>query len=486
MQILIGMLAALILLDGLLPSVRYIYAKTKSPFSIHHYAQYEVAVSRFLRHVVAGQEHPGPPHLEQDEFNRIKGIPDPPYDTLICQDDAYSIIHLFLHDYNDAKILSFCGGYPFFFVMSEQDVWNANKNAIRSYTPGNKNLKLIWERDPKTERIITNFQLLRDLGTEDSLSFSVGGRMRRFYVLNIPNKNIREFQDRVAAFPATPALKSIAAGPPTMFEGGKGSGKGQFDSPTAMAVDGNGTVFIADTGNSRIEKFSPTGAFLSTIKIAGNEASELSGIAVDHAGNIYVADASKQCVEKLGPDGTLIAKWKGPDPGFYGPRRIAIGRDDSIYVVDQGRTRIVKFSPDGRVQSVWGSKGSGDGQFDDPTSVAVDPQTNKVYVADPRNKRIQLFDSNGKFLTKWLVPEWGQPHGFEDLAVDSDVGHLYASSANMNTIVVYDLEGKRLGTLAPPAPDRLEGPSAIALAKDRLLVLNTASARVSLIPPQNR
>ena len=199
-----------------------------------------------------------------------------------------------------------------------------------------------------------------------------------------------------------------------------------------------------------------------------------------------MANVSKQCVEKLAPDGTLIAEWKGPDPGFYGPRRIAIGRDDSIYVVDQGRTRIVKFSPDGQVLSVWGSKGSGDGQFDDPTSVAVDPKTNKVYVADPRNKRIQLFDSNGNFLTKWLVPEWGQPQGFEDLAIDSDVGRLYASSANMNTIVVYDLEGKKLGTLAPPAPDRLEGPSAIALATDRLLVLNTASSRVSLIPPQNR
>ena len=46
-----------------------------------------------------------------------------------------------------------------------------------------------------------------------------------------------------------------------MFEGGKGTGKGQFDSPTAMAVDPNGNILIADTGNGRIEKFSPTGYF---------------------------------------------------------------------------------------------------------------------------------------------------------------------------------------------------------------------------------
>ncbi len=137
-QIVVGAVAALILLDGLVPSVRYIYSKTKSPFSIHHYAQHEVAVSRFLRHVVAGQEHPGPPQLEHNEFNRIEGIPDAPYDTFVCQDDAYSIIHLFLHDYDDDKILSFCGGYPFFFVMTEQDVWNANKKAVSTYVPTNK------------------------------------------------------------------------------------------------------------------------------------------------------------------------------------------------------------------------------------------------------------------------------------------------------------------------------------------------------------
>ena len=133
------------------------------------------------------------------------------------------------------------------------------------YAPSPKDLKLIWERDPKTERIIRMFQSVGDLGTEDSLSLSFGGRMRRFYVLNIPNKNIREFQDRVAAFPATPELKSLPKGPPSMFEGGKGSGKGQFDSPTAIAIDGSGNFFVADTGNGRIQKFSPTGAFLTTI-----------------------------------------------------------------------------------------------------------------------------------------------------------------------------------------------------------------------------
>jgi DNA-binding beta-propeller fold protein YncE len=495
LQIIVGAMSVLILIDGLAPSVRYIYSKTKSPFSIHHYAQQQVAVSRFLKHVVAGQDHPGPPHLERDEFNRIKGLPDPSYETFICQGDAYSIIHLFLHDYDDAKVLSFCGGYPFFFVMTEQDVWNANKKAILTYAPTDKDLKLVWERDPKTERIIRMFQSLRALGTEDSISFSFGGRLRTFYVLNIPNKNIRQFQQRVRALPATPGtpppqFNSLPESATTMFEGGRGTDNGQFDSPTGIAADANGNILVADTNNGRIEKFSPTGTFLSTIGSKGSghgQLGEPNGIAIDRAGNIYVAEvASNHCVRKLASDGTFIAAWKGPDSGFYGPRRIAIGPDNSIYVVDQGRTRIVKFNPDGEVLAVWGTNGSGNGQFRDPTSVAVDPTSKKVYVADPINKRIQVFDSDGKFLTKWSVPEWGQPQGFEDLAIDPDRGHLYASSANMNAILVFDLQGNRLGTLTPTPPDKLNSPSALALAKDKLFVLNSGSARVSLISLQNR
>ena len=270
-----------------------------------------------------------------------------------------------------------------------------------------------------------------------------------------------------------------------MFEGGKGSGKGEFDSPRGMCVDGNGNILVADTNNGRIEKFSPTGNFLSVIASKGSghgQLGEPNGIAVDRSGNIYVAEvASNHRVQKLAPDGTFIAEWKGPDAGFYGPRRIAIGPDDSVYVVDQGRARIVKLSPDGQVLTVWGSKGNGDGQFDDHTSVAVDPTTNKVYVADPRNKRIQVFDSNGRFLTKWIIPEWGQPAGFEDLIVDSKTGRLYASSANMDAVLVFDLNGNRIGSLTPKPPDRLDGPSALALANRKLYVLNMYGNSVSAI-----
>ncbi len=272
-----------------------------------------------------------------------------------------------------------------------------------------------------------------------------------------------------------PKLRSLPEGVTNMFEGGRGTGKGEFDSPTGMAVDGNGNVLIADTGNGRIEKFSPNGTFITSI----GQFEAPNGIAIDHTGNIYVAEiGSKHRVQKLAPDGTFIAQWA---PGLYGPRRIAVGPDDSVYLVDSGRNRIVKFSSDGQVLATWGSEGNGDGQFKGFSSVAVDPINNKVYVADSLNSRIQVFDSDGKFLTKWLVPEWGRPYGFEDLAIDSQRGRLYASSANMGAVLVFDLNGNRIGTLTPKPPDKLDGPSALALAQGRLYVLNMHGCRVSAI-----
>jgi DNA-binding beta-propeller fold protein YncE len=279
-----------------------------------------------------------------------------------------------------------------------------------------------------------------------------------------------------------PKLSALPEAVSNMFEGGKGSGKGEFDSPTGIAVDASGNILVADTMNGRIEKFSPTGSFLSAIGTKGTghgQLGEPNGIAIDGAGNIYVAEvAPNHRVQKLAPDGTFIAEWT---PGFYGPRRIAIGPDGSVYVVDQGHTRIVKFSLNGQVLTVWGSKGAADGQFDDPTSVAVDPTTDKVYVADPRNKRIQVFDSNGKFITKWIVPEWGQPAGFEDLAIDFKTGRLYASSVNMSAVLIFDLNGTKIGSLTPKPPDRLQGPSALAVANRKLFVLNMYGNNVSEI-----
>ena len=373
-------------------------------------------------------------------------------------------------------------GWPYY-------AWSAGYDASkrdRVYT------ELFEERDPWKV-----YRLLKENGIK---YVGFDGAVRQASFIKRPNEQLyatyfpKIFEDKqnrynsliIYKVPDTPPanLSSLAEGVSNMFDGGRGGNRGEFDAPTGIAVDSSRNILVADTNNGRIEKFSPAGGFLSTMGIKGIGYGQLgapNGIAIDKPGNIYVADASKHVVEKLASDGTVVDEWKGPAPGFYGPRRIAVGPDDSVYVVDQGRTRIAKFSPGGQVLTVWGSKGSGDGQFDDPTSVAIDPNTNKVYVADPINRRIQIFDSNGKFLTKWSIPEWGRTHGFEDLAIDSTKSRLYASSANMGAVLVYDLNANRISSLTPRPPERLDGPSALALGNGKLYVLNMIGNRVTAI-----
>jgi len=298
------------------------------------------------------------------------------------------------------------------------------------------------------------------------------GRYNSLTIYKIPDSAPRQFG----------SLPEVTA---SMFEGGKGSGKGQFDDPLGIAIDVAGNVLVADSRNGRIEKFTPSGTFITSIGTKGTgygQLKEPNGIAIDRDGNIYVADAGNHLVLKLGPDGSVIAQWSGPAPGFYAPRDIAIGPDDSLYVLDQGHSRIVKMAPDGNVLAVWGSEGAGDGQFANHTGLAIDPKTNRVYVADPLHKRIQVFDSNGKFLWKWIVPEW--QHNIwplEHVVIDPKRERLYASAVAADSVLIFDLNGTRMGALRPMPPDRLDGPSAMALGGDKLYVVCTLSDRVSQI-----
>lgn len=194
--------SALVLVLGLIPSVRYIRQKTTNPLSVHHYAQQQVAVARFFRNVIAGVHPANPPRLERDELNRV-AAPAAPFDAMVCQSDAYSIIHLFLHDYDDAKILSFCDQLPMT-VISTSDIWKHNKKAISDYQPNGKGLKLIWENEPKTAAIIALVKPLLSLAKEDSISFSFAGSARKFYVLNVAENAVPQFQARIRELPDLP------------------------------------------------------------------------------------------------------------------------------------------------------------------------------------------------------------------------------------------------------------------------------------------
>jgi sugar lactone lactonase YvrE len=261
--------------------------------------------------------------------------------------------------------------------------------------------------------------------------------------------------------------------PVTMFQGGKGAARGQFDFPRGIAADPSGNILVSDTNNGRIQKFASTGAFLTFFGKMGQGQGELqdpNGLAVDRKGNIYVADCGNHRVVKLATDGRFLAEWRGPAPGFYGPRDIWVSDDDFVYVVDQGRARVAKLDLNGNSVAVWGSQGKEDGQFNEPTTVAVDAKRDRVYVADPRNRRVQVFDTKGKFISKFPVPEW-QPEGwsFQDLVIDPRAERLYLISPATDEVLVYDVNGTKQGVLRPES-NNLEGASALTMANGKLYV----------------
>ena len=92
--------------------------------------------------------------------------------------------------------------------------------------------------------------------------------------------------------------------------------------------------------------------------------------------------------------GTFLIKWGSLGSGdgqFSDPSGVAIDASNNVYVADKNNSRIQKFDSSGTFLSTWGSLGSGDGQFSDPLGVAID-SSNNVYVADKGNSRIQKFD----------------------------------------------------------------------------------------------
>ncbi len=342
------------------------------------------------------------------------------------------------------------------------------------------------------------FRLLKD-NNIGYVAFDNGVRHSQF--IKRPNEQVyakyfqKVFEDKQNRYNSLTIYKVPETMPPqfstlpeittNMFEGGRGTASGQFNKPLGIAVDRSGDVLVADSRNGRLEKFKPSGTFITSIGIKGTgygQFGEPNGIAIDRDGNIYVADAANNRVQQIGPDGTFTAEWTGPPPGFFAPRDIAIGPDNSIYVLDQGHSRIVKMTSNGDLLAVWGSEGAGDGQFANHTGLAVDPNTSRVYVADPLHKRIQVFDSNGKFLWKWIVPEWqNNIWPLEHVVIDPKRGRLYASAAAADSVLIFDLNGTRMGALRPMPPDRLDEPSAMALWDDKLYVVCTFSDRVSQI-----
>ena len=119
------------------------------------------------------------------------------------------------------------------------------------------------------------------------------------------------------------------------------------------------------------------------------------GVAIDpKTSNVYVADFYNNRIQKFDSNGTFITSWGSSGTGngqFNDPSDVAIDSSGNVYVTDSDNNRVQKFDSNGTFITKWGSAGTGNGQFNHPSVVAIDPKTSNVYVADSNNNRVLVF-----------------------------------------------------------------------------------------------
>jgi len=207
--------------------------------------------------------------------------------------------------------------------------------------------------------------------------------------------------------------------------GSGGEGLGQFVWPTAIAVDHDGNVYVADEWLNRISIYDGDGKFLSCWGKPGSGDGELNGpagLAFSSGNDLFVVDSRNHRVQKFTADGRYLEQFGsfGNGPGqFNHPWGIGLDRDGQVYVADWRNDRIQKFSSDGRVTS-FGSSGSGAGQFNRPSGVCVD-NDGDIYVADRQNDRVQVLTPEGRFITAITGNAGLSKMGAKQLQANSDM-----------------------------------------------------------------
>jgi DNA-binding beta-propeller fold protein YncE len=205
---------------------------------------------------------------------------------------------------------------------------------------------------------------------------------------------------------------------------------GHFTTPSGVAVDQNGDVYVADASlvaTSWIYRFDNDNNLITQWAAYGH------GIAVDAQGTLWVADGLNTRVRQFSSTGTLLAEW--PVPGY--PDGVAVGSSGDVYVADRDNNRILVYSSGGVLLRSWGHQGSGIGELSFPVRLALD-SFERLYVQEYFNCRIQVFNSGGEYLTQWGTP--GSGNGQFANAVGIAVGasgYVYVADTNNSRIQVF-------------------------------------------------
>lgn len=291
--------------------------------------------------------------------------------------------------------------------------------------------------------------------------------------------------------------------------GVSGNAPGQFAFPRALTVDAEGRIYLADSGNHRVQVFNPDGTFLrqwgSLCKVDTGEGcvgagdgqfNEPWGIAVGPDGSVYVADTWNHRIQRFTSEGQFISKWGvfgstggelGQQSLFYGPRSLAFGRDGNLYVMDTGNKRVQVFTPDGVFVTQWGGGGIVEGRFDEPVGLGQDAD-GSWYVADTWNRRVQKFTEDFNYVAQWPISGWASQSVVNKpgLAVDPERKFVYVVDPENYRVLVFGTDGSFKATWGLYGFDAQSFalPTDVAVGPDgRVYVVDGDAHRVMVFPP---
>src|SRR5262245_14651047 len=207
---------------------------------------------------------------------------------------------------------------------------------------------------------------------------------------------------------------------------------------SAVAVDGRDQVYLFHRGKSPILCFDRDGRF---VRAWGDELIKAPhGIRIDGDGNVWTTDTGHHLVLKFSPQGKLqLSLGTADKPGtgldqFDRPTDVAFGASGEVFIADgYGNSRVMEFDARGKFVKTWGQRGTGPGEFNLPHCIRVDSQK-RILVGDRENKRIQIFDGEGKVLEIW---KGFAPYGLE---IDRD-GTIFVADVLANRILQIDDKG---------------------------------------------
>ncbi len=235
----------------------------------------------------------------------------------------------------------------------------------------------------------------------------------------------------------------------------------QFRLPQYITLDNSGNIFVSDWNLKSIQKFSSSGVFIQSIRNSGKTNGRVSspqGIAYDSLGNMYILDdgAYDARVQKFTNSGAYISTIIPPGVMGIASYHISIDSNDRIFVSDNAGFKV--FDTSGNLLFEISDVGSGNGQFREARGIDFDSSGN-IYAADMTNNRVQKFDSAGNYLSQWGTPGIldGQFAGVEDILVDRVANIVYVAdnpdsfnvsgSENTTRVQRFDLSGNYIDTI---------------------------------------